>query len=284
MIAFTVFWWPIYRYGIMYLVSFLWWYYYLQFIGRRSWVSDYPRLQKLLTSGLDDLLMMLVLGVILGWRLWDVFLYNRPYYAQHPDQILAIRNGGMSFVGGFMGVAFVVFLLKKTKWLSVSELFVLFDIIVFFLPLGILFGRVGNSLNQELYGKEAAGHWLLTTGSWALENLHIVRIYDKIDNLIRRNTNLFEGFFEGCMLFVVNILLFWKKLLYWIYKPGSITWTFCVLYGIIRFFLETLRDNPPSEYRNGILKSQMLMLWMIILGIVLLILVRKWSHKFDNRQ
>lgn len=166
-------------------------------------------------TGLDDLIICIIFGVILGGRLGDVLFYNWVYYSQHLDQVLAIWNGGMSFVGGFIGVAIAMFTIKKTKKLNVRELFILFDIIVFFLPFGILCGRIGNGLNQELYGK--------IMNNELLDKLNIVRIYDKVDNQLRRNTNLIEGFFEGFILLVLNIIVFGKRLIHGIYRPGLLT-------------------------------------------------------------
>ena len=155
-------------------------------------------------------------------------------------------------MGGFIGVAIAIAYIKKKFKLVADEMRYLFDFIVLFLPLGILFGRIGNSLNQELYGKVV--DLSAKIGSISFESLYkwkIIRIFESVDSQFRRNTNLLEGFWEGAFLFIVQALLFWKKL--WtgkIWRPGFVSGVFCIMYGLIRIVLETLRDNPPAEYRN----------------------------------
>lgn len=252
MVAFSLWGWPIYRYGIMYLLSFVLGYLFLYRISKLSILDKFPNLQNLLKNNLDDLIVAIVLGVMIGGRLGDVIFYNRAYYSQNLVDILKIRNGGMSFVGGFIGVAIAIWTIKKRYKLTANEIWYLFDFIVLFLPLGILFGRIGNALNQELYGKVVD----LSTkiGGMDFETLYrfkIIRIFENVDNQFRRNTNFLEGLWEGLILFIVQALLFWKKL--WrgkIWRPGFVSGLFCILYGFIRIVLETLRDNPPAEYRN----------------------------------
>ncbi len=286
MVAFTVFGWPIYRYGILYLLSFSLAYAYFSWICKWVWLSAYPKIQKLLQYHLDDLMIFLILWVLLWGRLGDVFLYNRSYYSHHLIEIVQIRNGGMSFVWGFIGVGFAMLFIKKSKDLETEDLFVLFDVIVLFLPLAILFGRIGNALNQELYGKMVTLSGFSDTALVYLHKLKLIRIYDMIDNQYRRNTNLLEGFFEGFLVGMVQIIahikLLGKKIWLAAYRPGIVTGRFCILYGFIRFFLETLRDNPSSEYMWWILKSQLLMVVMIFVGIIILWQSTSAFRKFDK--
>lgn len=294
MIAFTIYGWPIYWYWLLYLVSFVCWYFYLRWVGSSRLVSDYPSLQKLLTVWLDDLMILLVVWVIIGGRMGEVVLYNWSYYLWHPDQILAIRNGGMSFVGGFIGVWLMMWFVKWWKKLSWKELFILYDSVVLFLPWWILLWRVGNGLNQELYGKIvdlslfADYKQFLVT----LASLDVVKIYDHVDNQWRRNTNLIEWLGEWVIIWLV---LLWRFGSYFlspkllstnkektvspkkIYKPWLVTWRFCVIYALVRFLFEWLRDNPWSEYFYGILKSQLLMVGLLVLGVWLV--RRTWKDK-----
>lgn len=272
MVAFQVFGWPIYWYGLLYLVSFVGWYIFLNRIGRRSWLSDYPHFQKILQTNLDDIMIALVLWVMIGWRLGDVFLYNRSYYSTHLSEIIAIRNGGMSFVWGIIWVVVAMFIIQKIKHLSWRELLLLLDCIVFILPFGILMGRIGNFLNQELYWKVVN----LTSGFGSmyyelLYKTHLIKIFQNIDSQLRRNTNLLEWFFEGVVLMVWHILFFMKKLITGVwYIPWMISGWFCIGYWIIRFVLEILRDNPPSEYVFWLLKSQLLMIILVVVWVILI--------------
>lgn len=285
MVAFTILGWPVYWYGLLYLTSFLVGYVFLYWFARRTRLQQYPSLQSALIYGLDDVMMTIVLWVIIWGRLGDVFIYNRSYYQNHLSEITQIRKGGMSFVWGIIGVVVAMLIIKIVKKLSLQELFILFDGIVFILPFGIAMGRIWNGLNQELYGKVVqlsyfGGLWDVITNFY---QYNIIRLYSSVDNQFRWNTNLFEGLCEGLFLLLFHIVAFGKKIMSGFhYTPWIVSWWFCVLYGIIRFFLETLRDNPPGEYWHGILKSQLLMVALIVIWIWMIIRSKKHFHKLDK--
>lgn len=278
MVAFTIRGRPIYWYGIMYLISFAVWFFFLKWVGKQEWILRWAQktnnnaLQLLLGKKLEDLMMVIILGVMIGARLGDVIFYNLWYYVAHPIEILMIRNGGMSFVGGIIGVVLWVYYLKWKFKLNWNELFVILDLIVFILPVAIMLGRLGNSLNQELYGKVV---WWLNFE--ILYQSYLVRIYDKVDTQWRWNTNLMEWLGEWLLILLWNIIRFGKVLIGKAasYYPGLISGCFCIIYGIIRIILETFRDNPPAEYIGWILKSQILMVILVVIGICMLVVRRK---------
>lgn len=271
MIAFYFFWWPIYWYGIMYVISFLYTYFWLFILWKYCNKEKYPHLYALLNYQLDDVFMYLMLGVLLWWRLWDVFLYNRSYFNHHIREIVAVWKWGMSFVWWFIGVICAWLYIKIHNKLSNQECLLLFDYLAFLLPLWILLWRIANGLNQELYGKIVdLGNNIVKSNIDYLYNLKIIKIYNSIDQQWRRNTNLLEGFFEWCVLFIVHGIVFTKKILKDRITPWIISGFFCIFYSIVRFFLEPLRDNPDSEYIYGILKSQLLMISFFVLGLYLI--------------
>jgi prolipoprotein diacylglyceryl transferase len=101
---------------------------------------------------LDDLLFYGVIGVIAGGRLGQVLFYEPAYYLQHPLEIFAVWQGGMSFHGGFLGVllAMALYVRKSGRnWLDVT------DFIAPLVPLGLATGRIGNFINGELWGRVA---------------------------------------------------------------------------------------------------------------------------------
>lgn len=268
MIAFYLWPIPIYRYGIMYVISFLCCYGFFHILKQYHFFKEFPRLYQLIQHHIDDLFVYLILGVLIGGRAGEIIIYNLPFYLIHPEKILAVRNGWMSFIGGFIGVMISFFLVKKRFQLNNKELFTLFDIVVALLPLGIILGRLWNFLNQELYGRPVSELPIVIQGIFHIFSL--THIYPKIDTLLRVNTNFLSIIFEGIFLLIITQSIFWYNLLKKHWKPGMITGTFMIGYGIIRFILEYLRQDSASQFIGIFSLSQYFLLIMISVGIRLL--------------
>jgi len=236
----------IHWYGLMYLagfLAFLW-------LGRKriTTLND-PRID---TKLLDDLLFYGVLGVILGGRLGYVLFYKAGYYFSHPLEIFAVWQGGMSFHGGFLGVlvAMAWFAHKQhLRWLQLT------DFIAPLVPPGLAFGRLGNFINGELWGRPADVPWAM--------------VFPKVDNLPRHPSQLYEFALEGVLLFT----------LLWLYarKPrpvGAVSGLFLIGYGSLRFVVEFTRE--PDDFLGllslGMSMGQWLSLPMVIAGVYLFVL------------
>jgi phosphatidylglycerol:prolipoprotein diacylglycerol transferase len=233
-------------YGLMYLIgfmAFLW-------LGRKRITAlNNPQIT---TKLLDDLLFYGVLGVILGGRLGYVLFYKAGYYSAHPLEILAVWQGGMSFHGGFLGVLIAMAWLarkQQLRWLQLT------DFIAPLVPPGLAFGRLGNFINGELWGRP-------TDVPWAM-------IFPKVDNVPRHPSQLYEFALEGVLLFT----------LLWLYgrKPrpvGSVSGLFLIGYGSFRFLVEFTRE--PDDFLGllslGMSMGQWLSLPMVIAGALLLLL------------
>jgi phosphatidylglycerol---prolipoprotein diacylglyceryl transferase len=236
----------IHWYGLMYLagfMAFLW-------LGRKRIATlNNPQINAKL---LDDLLFYGVLGVILGGRLGYVLFYKAGYYSAHPLEVFAVWQGGMSFHGGFLGVliAMAWFAHKhQLRWLQLT------DFIAPLVPPGLAFGRLGNFINGELWGRP-------TDVPWAM-------VFPKVDNLPRHPSELYEFALEGVLLFT----------LLWLYarKPrpvGAISGLFLIGYGSFRFLVEFTRE--PDDFLGllslGMSMGQWLSLPMVIAGVVLMVL------------
>ena len=253
MIAFSVWSFNVYRYGIFYLMSFLLGYVFLWYIGKVAkqqkipFLQKYPKAIQLLSDNLDDLILGVVLWVLVGGRFGHVFIYNFSYYLQNPWEILAFTQGGMSFIGGIIGVLIALLTLKITYKLSRKDFFVIVDIILLILPVGIVLWRFGNFLNQELYGiaTDPTLPWKTIT---VLQNLGLVYIYPKVDSVLRWNTNLFALLLEGVVIWLTLLCVARKQYKKNIRKVGKITILFLILYSIIRFALEYIRQDSQGEF------------------------------------
>lgn len=235
----------IHWYGLMYMAGFLT----FIWLGRKRIVAlNHPQMTNKL---LDDLLFYGVLGVILGGRLGEVLFYNPGYYLSNPLKILAVWEGGMSFHGGFLGVLVAMALFawqQKLRWLE------LMDFIAPLVPPGLAFGRLGNFINGELWGRP-------TNLPWGM-------VFPHVDNLPRHPSQLYEFALEGVLLFT----------LLWVYakKPrpvGAVSGLFLIGYGSFRFLSEFTRNPDDGIFglmTFGISMGQWLSLPMVLAGILMM--------------
>jgi len=245
-------------YSLMYLVAFFLTYMLtMQRIKREQYGYAAETIQDSLIWGM--------LGVILGGRLGYVLFYNLGYYLQHPLEIFLpfeFSNGihfvgisGMSYHGGALGllVAMIVYC-RKHK----IDLWRFIDLICPAIPLGYTFGRIGNFLNGELYGR--------VTDS----PLGMIFPLDPTRQL-RHPSQLYEAFFEGIVLFVI-LWSIRKKSPF----EGFLFSLYLIGYGIVRFFIEFYRE--PDAQLGFVLgplsMGQLLCIAMIIAGLTLFVFRR----------
>jgi len=237
----------IHWYGLMYLMAFA------QFLllGRLRIRS--PQYQSLgwTYKDLEDLLFAGVLGVVLGGRLGYTLFYQPGFYLAHPLNILKLWEGGMSFHGGLLGVILAMFWFAHRHK---TTFFVVSDLVAPLVPFGLAFGRLGNFINGELWGRP-------TDLPWAM-------IFPQVDMLPRHPSQIYQFFGEGILLGVVL----------WIFssKPrplGQVSGLFLLGYGVCRFLAEFARE--PDAFLGllglGLSMGQWLSLPMIFLGFYLIV-------------
>jgi phosphatidylglycerol:prolipoprotein diacylglycerol transferase len=228
-------------YGLMYLAAFaqVW------LLGRYRARLDCPPGWK--QGDVEDLLFYGVLGVIIGGRLGEVFLYHPDYYLSNPLEIFAVWKGGMSFHGGFIGVLLAVWWYGRRtgrKFLAVT------DYIAPLVPLGYAFGRLGNFINAELVGRP-------TEVPWAM-------IFPSVDDVPRHPSQLYHAGLEGVMLFLV--LWFYSS------KPrptGATSALFLIGYGVGRSVVEFFRTPDFVVNLGGmaVTSGQLYSVPMVLAGI-----------------
>ena len=229
-------------YGLMYLLGF---------VG--AWLLGRYRAERYgwTKTQVEDLLFYGALGVILGGRLGYVLFYDLPVYIAHPLNILEIWRGGMSFHGGLLGVltAFWYFSRKTGK-----GFFEISDFIAPMVPIGLFFGRIGNFINGELWGKVSDLPWAM--------------VFPTGGPLPRHPSQLYEAGTEGLILFII---LWWFSASA---KPrGAVSGLFLLGYGTFRFLMEFVRiPDPQYGYLafGWVTMGQILSLPMIIIGIIIL--------------
>ncbi len=237
----------IYWYGIMYLLAFLSAYFLANY--RAKQLDDWNKHQ------VEDMIFYGAMGVVAGGRLGYMLFYNFDIFLSNPLTVFAVQNGGMSFHGGFLGVllAMVLFNRKYNK-----TFFTTMDFIAPLVPLGLGFGRLGNFINNELWGK-------ITTSPLGM--------FIKDQDVTRYPSQLYEAFLEGLVLFIV-LWLFSRKSR----APMTTSALFLILYGLFRFIVEFVRvpDVQLGYLAFGWLTmGQLLSLPMIVLGVYLLLKVKR---------
>ncbi len=228
-VIFTIGNFPLRWYGTMYLVAFTLVYW---LVSRRITQEKLPYSREFV----GDAVMYAVLGVIIGGRLGYVLFYGFSEFMRHPLSIIMpfakigghwrfVGISGMSYHGGVLGVivAWIIFVRKRGM-----RFFELTDLFVPAIPLGYTFGRLGNFINGELYGR-------VTTAP--------IGMYFPLagDGLLRHPSQLYEAFFEGIFLFVVLWNLRKRN-----YFPGFLSGAYVFGYGFVRFFIEFFRQPDPQ--------------------------------------
>ncbi len=247
-VAFGLFGLKVHWYGIMYVLALL----SALFMAKWVVVKDRLDIEK---SVLDDYFIWIEVGVILGARLGYILFYdpNTLYYLSHPWQIFNPFNvngefvgiRGMSYHGALIGFLLGSYLFARKNNYS---FWFLMDIVAIAVPVGYIFGRIGNFLNQELIGRT-------TDVSWG--------IY--VDGVLRHPSQLYEALLEGVLVAVI-IYLTRKRVSF----AGGLTLAYGALYGLARFIAEFYRAPDVQIgyiYGEWMTQGQLLSLPMIVISL-----------------
>jgi len=273
MVAFTLWGFEIHRYGIFYFIAFVVGYFFLTYIGKTKLFKDRPNLQNILEKGSEDIILYCLLGVIIGGRLGHIIIYGNEYYFSHLTEIFQIWKWWMSFIGSMIGVSIAMLIFKKIKKINWTDFLLIFDCILAIVPFGIMIGRIGNFLNQELYGIVATP---LLPKLWyplfsILNDLQIFHVYPAVDEFLRINTNFLASFFEGFVMLIITLTIMYHWIKNKEYQPGKIAGIFLIAYSTVRFILEYLRADSQEEFVEMLTKSQWFFVWFFILGVFFLL-------------
>jgi len=209
----------------------------------------------------DDLIGYLIIGIIVGGRLGYVLFYDFSFYLDNILEILKIWKGGMSFHGGFVGVAISAYIFSRKKNLNYK---IYFDTISCVAPIGIFLGRIANFINGELYG-------IPTQKPWGV-------VFPNVDSISRHPSQIYEALLEGILLFLMlNLLIFFKRS-----YSGLVSSLFLIFYGFFRIICEQFRepDSHIGYILNYFTLGSILSIIMIMFGFLFL---SKILHDEKNR-
>lgn len=306
---------PIRWYGLMYLVAFAVTYLLFMFqLRERSGMARPPAAER---EAVLDMFFWAIIGLLVGARAFAVTVYDPSgYYLQRPLQIIlpfSVEGGrlrltgiaGMSYHGGVLGASIAIVTYLKVKKLDVLAWG---DMLVSGIPLGYTFGRLGNFINGELYGRITRVAWgmIFPNAESFPANQQWVKDYaasvglpvpaSGVVNLPRHPSQLYEGFFEGLVLWLVLWFIVRKRRPY---KGFSIA-LYMMGYGIIRFFIEYVRqpdkgmgpggwgypivlvklDNYYSQFTwFNFTTGQILNVLLVAASVVLMLLFSSWSRR-----
>ncbi|MBU0631350.1 prolipoprotein diacylglyceryl transferase [bacterium] len=248
-VAFHLFSLPVHWYGLMYVLALV------SALYTAKWIVDKDKLD-INREQLDRFFIYVEIGVILGARLGYILFYDPDtlYYLSHPWQIFnPFKDGefvgirGMSYHGALFGFLIGAYLYSKKDKLHFGKLM---DIVAVSVPLGYVFGRIGNFLNQELVGRATDVSWGIYVGG-----------------TLRHPSQLYEAFLEGVVVFFI-VYMYRKNKKF----DGELILLYAFSYGILRAVAEIFRA-PDVQIGyiccNAVTLGQILSLSMTLLAVVL---------------
>lgn len=235
-------------YGLLFATSFL-----TGFLIIR-WVF---RLENKPEKDLDELLLHMVLGTVIGARLGHCLFYDLSYYSSNPIRILKIWEGGLASHGAALGIFLALYLYSRKK--PDQKFLWLMDRVAIVIPLSGFFIRIGNLFNSEIIGKP-------TTVAWAF-------VFQRIDTIPRHPTQLYESFaYLLIFFFLIKTYLHQRDKT----RHGLLAGLFLVSAFTCRFFIEFLKENQSYfEDAMPINMGQILSIPLILLGLTLLVRLKR---------
>lgn len=238
-------------YGMMYVIGFIVAVQIFNHLSRQ-------RFLQMNRQEIDSFSMTMLIGMLLGARLTYVFVYNWDYHQNHLAEILSIWKGGLSFHGAIIGFIVVIAAWARKKRIPFYQIG---DSAALSGTLGLGFGRMGNFINGELYGRISETNWGV--------------IFPDGGPYPRHPSQLYEACFEGPVLFFLLWFIKRKAKHY-----GVISAAFLLGYGIFRYFIEFFREADPQlgYYLNGTTTMGQILCFIMIVGGVGIYLHGKRLH------
>jgi phosphatidylglycerol:prolipoprotein diacylglycerol transferase len=249
-------------YALAYIVGILLGWAYARAITRneRAWGGPAP----LTVEALDDFIVWVTLGIILGGRTGYVLFYNLPHFIEHPLEILQVWNGGMAFHGGFLGCAVAIIWFARRHGVPILSLG---DLTCAVAPTGLLLGRLANFVNGELWGRA-------TDVPWAM-------IFPRGGPIPRHPSQLYEAGLEGLALLIILGLMVRAGALR---RPGLILGAFAAIYALMRSFCEFFRE-PDAQLGflwGGATMGMLLSVPLFVAGVSVIAFARRRQPGLDR--
>ena len=245
-------------YGLAYVAGILLgWLYARRLVSNPAlWADGKPAVS---VAQLDDFLVWAAAGIILGGRIGYVLFYDFASVAAEPIRLIQIWNGGMSFHGGLAGTIVAMILFARRNGIAVWSLF---DIVATVVPFGLLFGRIANFVNGELWGR-------LSDAPWAV-------VFPEAGPFARHPSQLYEAGLEGIALLALLAIAVYRFGA--LKRPGLVSGLFVCGYAASRIFVEFFREpDPQLGYLFGgwLTMGMVLSVPMFLIGIWAILRARR---------
>jgi phosphatidylglycerol:prolipoprotein diacylglycerol transferase len=238
---------PIRWYALAYIGGFIFGWFGLRALSGNDalWTREQARPTQ---DSVDDLLVNVALGVILGGRLGHVLFYDPGFYLEHPLEIFQTWKGGMAFHGGLIGAIVGMALFARGRALPFLTIT---DICAAVAPIGLFLGRLANFIKPEMWGRPSDVPWAM--------------VFPPAGDVPRHPSQLYEAGLEGLALFV---LLWFAARAGALKRPGLVSGLFGVGYGLARIFCEFFREPDPVQEAlpNGLTMGMALSAPLVLVG------------------
>lgn len=251
-------------YALAYVAGLLGGWFYAKRLAARAELWTPLRQPK--PMDIDDLIVWVALGVVLGGRIGYVLFYNFGTYLQNPLEALAIWHGGMSFHGGFLGAVLAIVLFARSRALHPLAML---DMAAVVTPIGLFFGRIANFINGELWGRPAP-------------DFPYAIVFPHAGPLPRHPSQLYEAFGEGLILFIVMAIAARK---FGFRRPGLLGGIFVLGYAVARIVCEFFREpdaqlgflfgSSVQGLGGGITMGMLLSVPMALVGAAFIVLAAR---------
>lgn len=256
-------------YSVMYIFAFTTTYLLLRYRIKKGEFESFANFSNEKNfSFLDRLFIFLIIGVLVGARLGYFLFFDLSTLLSDPVRlIMPIENRvfvgfyGMSYHGGLIGAFISATIFCRKNVVKLSELA---DFVVPAAALGYFWGRIGNFINGELYGKQT-------------DSVFGMVFPADPAGLPRHPTQLYEAMAEGLLIFFILWPIrnrSWAK--------GNLTGIYLILYSVARFLLEFIRVTHSSQYFSGLTIAQYLCIVMIITGLYVIFNKRPKKNAYEN--
>ena len=237
-------------YGLMYLAGFSFAYWITKKYAKEGRIALKP-------EQVDDAIFWGAIGIVVGARLGYVLFYGFDNFLENPLWALKVWQGGMSFHGGFLGVVLAVVLFARKHNIRIGSMC---DALAIAAPMGLFFGRMGNFIGQELWGRPTDVPWGMI-------------FPNDPSGLARHPSQLYQGVCEGLLVFAIIFFYTRKPRPEW--SAGAL---FVLSYGCFRFLMEFVREPDAHigfDLFGWMSRGQILSIPMIMVGAIVMI----WAYQ-----